>query len=308
MTIRLTKIATRKARHLKKIVRAALRRRQKAMLEVSFERNSASLVRTIPHPRINYNTAIKSASLKRYLDSFLNQARDRELPFLKAVAGLGPNSLTLDFGCGLGRLASAYFDDEGSGHYIGWEPEPKALKFLKNAYAENARFDFGGVPLPKQLNYVTHSGSGNLNEKSSGAVATKLPTFMKSRQANLVVADSVFTHMWPRDCVENLKILKSVAAPGAVLVTTWFVVDDAVTESLKKGKADRKLPIVTEHGMLTYSKSNPLVCSAYPVNQVIEMYHEAGLPMPEIFYGSWSNSGRKNDYSYEDLVISKLPT
>jgi len=79
-------------------------------------------------------------------------------------------------------------------------------------------------------------------------------------------------------------------------------VDDFAQNALDSGAADRRLPIEVG-GVLTYSHSNPLVCTAFRLSEVERIYAEAGHEIQEILYGSWS--GRSNGVTYQDIVISK---
>lgn len=79
-------------------------------------------------------------------------AINNELPFLQRIAQLNPNSVTLDFGCGLGRLAAAFAQlGPAVGRYFGYEPESVAQKWLVQAYKKDQRFFFGGVDLLKEV-------------------------------------------------------------------------------------------------------------------------------------------------------------
>ena len=98
----------------------------------------------VPPPSINFNQVL-GGSLGDYRETYCEQSRDRELPFLRSIANLGPSSVTLDFGCGLGGLASAFAAAGPEvGAYLGWEPEPAARQWLQDAYKGRSSFEFGG--------------------------------------------------------------------------------------------------------------------------------------------------------------------
>jgi len=278
-------------------------------LDSQFDRqNVGSLWPPIPRPSINFNQT-PSNSIEEYIDVYLSASRDLELPFLMAKGSLSKSSNVFDFGCGLGRLASAFASMNGAcGTYYGYEPETVALEWLKSKYSDSQFFRFAGSPLPQDMNYVTNPGNfGTANkafEERGGALPNPkvLTELLDGQRFNLQFSSSVFTHMWGADIIETIRRFGPIAATDAVFINTWLIVDDHAQNALNTGAADRKLPIEVG-GVLTYSHSNPLVCTAFRLNEVQRIYAEAGHEIQEILYGSWS--GRSNGVIYQDIVISK---
>ena len=262
----------------------------------------------LPPPSLNFNQYLRSFDLDEYKNDFFRLSQEAELPFLRKVAGLDASSLTLDFGCGLGRLASAYAASiEVSGSYIGWEPEQQALRWLQGAYSDLDGFDFFGTPLSAEQNYVTHKSSGSVQVMSTSAALeeSKLQSFLDGRMPDLITSHSVFTHMWPEDAAQTLKSLSSVGASEGLMVHTWLILDEQALDGIQEGKSDRVFPHEIR-GIYTYSKKNPLVCTAYPIQLLEEVYASAGLTIDSVLHGEWSGSGRSNTYTYQDVVISRL--
>ncbi len=270
--------------------------------------NVGSVWPPIPRPSINFNQS-PSKSISEYIDVYLGRSRDLELPFLIDKGSLSESSCVLDFGCGLGRLASAFAIADGAyGRYFGYEPESVALEWLKSEYSGNDFFRFGGSPLPQDMNYVTNLGNLGTAAKSFEERVGALPNpqvlanLLDGNKFDLQFSSSVFTHMWGADIVETIKSFRPIATRDAIFVNTWLIVDDFAQDSLNSGTADRKLPIEVG-GVLTYSHSNPLVCTAFRLNEVERIYEEAGHDIQDVLYGSWS--GRSNGVTYQDIVISK---
>lgn len=260
----------------------------------------------VPPPSINFNQVL-SGSLERYRETYLEQSRDRELPFARSLANLGPSSVTLDFGCGLGRLASAFAAaGAGIGTYLGWEPEPAARHWLQGAYESLEAFEFGGETLSPELNYITQQNSREAMGVRTGAVPNELgwESFLKGRGVDLVWSHSVFTHMWPEDAVANLSLLKNSCNPGAVMIHTWLILDDFALAGLSQGMTDRSLPFEIG-GIRTLSRNNPLDCTAYPIALLKDVYSQAGIEVTDLLYGSWA--GRGNGVTYQDIVVSRIP-
>ncbi len=257
-----------------------------------------SLEREIPPPWINYNQQ-GSAWLEDYLEKFKGNACLKELPFLMTL-GLNKTSVLLDYGCGLGRLgyAASRFLDE-SGQYIGYEPNQEALRFLRTAYEGKRNFRFYGEELPSEEDYVAvHAGVRGRSGKSSLALDLR----DVGRIVDIQFSGSVTTHMWMPAINNLLGNLNAVVKPDGVCVNTWLIIDDFARYALSSGVADRKLPYVVD-GAHTYSRENPLVCTAYDLGAVEAAYEAAGHRIQKIYWGSWS--GRENGVTYQDIVVSR---
>jgi SAM-dependent methyltransferase len=254
----------------------------------------------IPPPEINYNQA-NSGNPEEYVLEFKRSACLRELPFLMRIAGLTPVSAVLDYGCGLGRIAyaaSKYLAGEGA--YYGYEPNQRALAFLKQAYADRQNFFFAGESLRVDEDYVAVT----LGETPAGGTSAKdldLTRFV-DRSIDVQWSCSVFTHMWPDPIGAVLRNIVKVLGVRGLCVNTWLCVDEFAAYALRCGMADRQLPYRV-NGALTYSQSNPLVCTAYELSAVRDIYARAGHLIEDILWGSWS--GRDNGVIYQDIIISR---
>lgn len=110
--------------------------------------------------------------------------------------------------------------------------------------------------------------------------------------------------MWPEDAVANLKVLKDSCNPGAVMLHTWLILDDFATAQLSQGTADRALPFEIG-GIRTLSRTNPLDCTAYPLQLVEDVYSQSGVEVTDVLYGTWA--GRDNGVTYIDMIVSRIP-
>lgn len=157
--------------------------------------------------------------------------------------------------------------------------------------------------MPKGLNYVTNSSifkSTTLNRTEPTVLeAVRL---VADFNLDLITSFSVFTHMWPQDAISTLKILTSASCPETTMVHTWLILDKYAERALQEGRADRRLPFAV-HGIRTYSKRSPLVCTVYQIDDVREIYNKAGREILHIDFGSWS--GRNNGVIDQDIVVSR---
>jgi len=260
----------------------------------------------IPLPSVNTNQ-LPSQDIDEYVRHYL-RLNERMFPFLIRTASLGPKSLTLDFGCGFGTLASAFASSSIQfGDYIGIDSNCKAITFCNDAYSGHEEFRFGCLERPASTNYVTNWGVRSaeqsfLHRKLTAPTMGELSQLVRTRTLDCQFSLSVFTHMWPDDSTEALRVFTSFSSETTRFVNTWLILDNFAAEQVREGKADRALPI-SVGGIQTYSQLNPLLCTAYPVRLLEEVYTNAGHRILEILYGSWA--GRDNGVTYQDLVISE---
>ena len=291
---------------LKFFSKLILKLRYQSSYRLLLKKDILGFYNSLPPPRLNFNQEFKG-NFNTYISDFFDSG-DKQLSELMNFVEFSEKSVTLDFGCGLGRIASAFSRNEQDlGMYFGWEPERHARSWLTQAYFENNKFCFGGSNLPKHLNYVERSKFGlakyNCSAQGGFPKSKSLETFLGGRIVTVGITTSVFTHMWPEDALQVLKQLSNLGDKNSVWIDTWLAIDETALSSLQKGQADRSLPIQTR-GIYTYSRRNPLVCTAYPLELVESLYLQSGRRVIKILFGEWS--GRYNSYSYQDVFITKL--
>lgn len=260
----------------------------------------------IPLPSVNVNQP-PTQDIDEYVRHYLS-LNEKMFPFLVQTASLGPKSLTLDFGCGFGTLASAFASGSSQfGDYVGIDSNCKAITYCENAYFGHEEFRFDCLERSASTNYVTNwrvrSAEQNfLHRKISAPTIGEIRQLVGARALDCQFSMSVFTHMWPDDSTEALRVFTSFSSKTTRFVNSWLILDDFAAQQVREGKADRVLPI-SVGGIQTYSQLNPLLCTAYPIGKLEEVYSNAGHRITEILFGSWA--GRDNGITYTDLVISE---
>jgi SAM-dependent methyltransferase len=261
----------------------------------------------IPPSKINYNLSggelMDTAS---YLRAYKTMNCLKMLPYLMKVGNLRPQSAIYDHGCGLGPLAFAasnYLDESGA--YFGIDINLEAVTFLKQAYADRRNFRFEHQAVSIGEDYVAlENRPYSAPPPAETVLAAKdldLVGFV-DRPIDVTYSGSVFTHMWMETIVATLRQLRTLIGESGVCVSTWLIIDGFAEYVLRCGLADRELPFEI-NGAFTYSKSNPLVCTAYREEDVRKMYALAGREILSINWGSWS--GRDNGVMYQDIVTAK---
>jgi hypothetical protein len=207
----------------------------------------------------------------------------------------------LDYGCGWGRLtfaASNYLDDQGS--YVGLDINREAIDFLKSGYSLYPNFEFVLQEISDEENYIylNEGKTSSSNIKSSDLI---IPDKYRN-YFDAIFSHSVFTHMWMEGIVHTLKQQAKVLCNGGICINTWLVIDEYAQYVLRCGLADRQLPFRVNCAF-TYDTQNPLLCTAYSLQDVYRMYTQAGHQIISIEPGSWA--GRDNGVTYQDIILSK---
>jgi SAM-dependent methyltransferase len=291
----------------------ARREKRKLLAEFAAESRKTDFDRRIPNPEINYNQ-LPSSSYQQYYREYVSQAVLRELPELLKLASFSeasPDFAMLDYGCGLGRLAFAFtnfFGKSPSRHYFGYEIHPSSYAFLTDAYRDFPNTTFINDPLLLHDSYVEmHQGEPASVQGSEriGASQVDLQTRI-NQKLDLQFSHSVFTHMYRAPIIHILKEFNQLMKPQGICVNTWFIVDRFAHSALHCGLADRELPFeFKEEGFYTYLQENPLMCTAYKLEQVLAIYESAGHEILDIRWGTWTGRLPTHQISYQDMVISK---
>jgi hypothetical protein len=218
----------------------------------------------------------------------------------------------LDIGCGWAPLAIPFAiftksennECNNQNAYLGIDIREDAINWLSRAYEDYPSVKFHWHQAEKKVDYI---GAEHLNQNTQSASDGEETNFVipKDFLHNIQWSSSVFTHLTPQACVQALKSIRGSCARNAMQVNTWLIIDYQSKYSLTAEIADRELPIDCGK-FLTYSVKNPLVCTAYKIEAIKEMYAEAGLEIVRIDRGSWRGPAHSNLANhYQDIVISR---
>lgn len=255
----------------------------------------------IPDPEHNGNYNKLVSRLDEYVRDHIESSCLKELPYIIRKAHLSPNSKILDYGCGWGRLAFAasnYLNQNGL--YVGIDINRYAIDTLKSSYSKYENFDFLLYEVKDAENYIYLQ-----EEKTSPSDSEALDVIVPAKYEkafDAIYTCSVFTHMWKDAIIHILKEQAKALNYNGTCINTWLIIDQYAQYILRCGLADRQLPFQVK-GAFTYSLENPLLCTAYSLEDVYDMYAQAGHQIFGIEFGSWS--GRENQVIYTDIVLSK---
>lgn len=261
----------------------------------------------IPLPSANDNQ-LAADNIDDYVSDYLS-LQTSVYPYVKRIGCIKSTSVTLDFGCGFGTLSAAFvLSGNNNGEYFGYDTNSRAINFCIPAYKDDHNFNFFCPSKDNTTNYITNRRIATAHQayeqrKKASPSLADIKELLGDKEVTCQFSLSVFTHMWPEDATESLRVFGEFSNRETVFINTWLVLDDFATETVRKGTADRKLPIEVG-GVWTYSQLNPLVCTAYPLELLHKVYSDAGQTILNIDFGSWS--GRENGVTYQDIVVSML--
>ena len=278
----------------------------------------------IPPRGINYNWE-KNADDKDYPLKFDN-SRKKYLLFLLSRSSAEIRNGTrlpsiLDIGCGFGPLAyafKAYMESSGvlrrgGGDlskellYSGIDIREDAINWLSNAYSSECNFHFHHHEASSNADYVgmykpLHQNTALTFSESNGSEC--IYSYAPKSAVDIQWSGSLFTHLTKNAAQECLRYVSKNLCDNGIAVNTWQIVDPSSCLGLYSNVADRLLPIDCGD-YLTYSASNPLVCTAYKIDVIEQLYASAGLEITEILLGSWRGFDYDNGLTYQDIIVAK---
>lgn len=256
-----------------------------------------SLNYNLKAPRSKYFQIYPKRAIQNYLPAVLNYyQKDTPPKFLK-------------IGCGTGAMAFAYnlyFSEEklNENQFVGIDINKSSIDFLSKNYSNSFLFHFHETP--QDRNYVDKNNfakSPTTLAISDGSECAYNIGF--NFDCDLQWSSSVFTHLTPKACEKAINFISHNSKKGCFFFNTFLIVDNQSMSSMRMGYSDRELKY--DFGdFLTYDKENPLVCSAYKLDFILELYKNAGMEIIDIQKGAWRGEGISNDFQHQqDVIISR---
>lgn len=186
--------------------------------------------------------------------------------------GLIPDSAyqsVLDIGCGCGRVARRLMlQTRRPERYLGFDPHRGMIKWCReNLERADPSFKFAHLDIQCPFN--------------PSGVADVLP-FPSSEPATLIVAHSVYTHLFAHQTEHYLREMARLLAPGGIAMTTWLLFDK------------RYFPfMLEEQNELYVHRTEPWAAVLYDRAWVMTALEQAGLSLvgvapPEVRGHQWT--------------------
>ncbi len=209
------------------------------------------------------------------------------------LCGLQPNEDMLDLGCGIGRKTlplTRYLSERGS--YVGMDIVKSGVDWCTEKYSTKyPNFKFELIDVYNDL----YNPEGKFS-----AAEYRFP--LPDNQFDLVVLNSVFTHMLPEEVENYLSEIARVLRTGGRCLISFFVLNEESLSLIENRQStiDLRYPFGPA---LAVSQEKPELAIGYDETYVTELYARCGLEIRQpIAYGSWC--GRANYYSYQDQIVA----
>lgn len=227
------------------------------------------------------------------VESFKQDGED----FFKFALELGrvkPTHIILDVGSGIGRktLPLTRYLAPG-GRYEGLDVNKVGTDWCTTRITKRfPNFQFQHIDL-----YSKHYNPGGKCKPSEYRFPFDDQTF------DLVILESVFTHMLPDDVDHYLAEIARVMKPGGRSMITYFLLDEVSLPRIDAGRGD--LLFRHQYGPCRIESAEvPETVIAYPTSLVLALYAKHGLEITvPIQCGSWS--GRSDASHYQDRIVAE---
>jgi SAM-dependent methyltransferase len=223
--------------------------------------------------------------------------RDNGREFLRhyvELCGLKPSDRVLDIGSGIGRKTFAltgYLDASGS--YVGLDPVSSGVDWCTTHYSTAyPNFTFQHVDV--------RNGAYN----PAGAISASEYVFpFEDGHFDLVVLNSVFTHMLPADVEHYMGEIARVLRPQGRCLISWFLLNEESLPLIEAGRST--LGLVHRVGPARAVRDDrPEEAIGYDEAFVLDLYRREGMDVADgPRYGSWC--GRDGFLSYQDLIVAR---
>ncbi|WP_432736277.1 methyltransferase domain-containing protein [Maridesulfovibrio sp. FT414] len=214
---------------------------------------------------------------------------DKMIGICRDRLGLAPDEMVLDIGCGIGRLAFPlleYLSEDGG--YEGFDTFPVGIKWCsENITPEFPNFNF-------QLVDIFNS---TYNPYAKTTAADFVFPF-EDNSFDLVMLNSVFTHMMPDDIFNYVKEIDRVLNDNGRIFVTFFLVNEESRELMKTGKSVHDFH---KYGIFyTADPKDPMDAVGYDEHFVRNIFDRYRFRIQDILYGTWCGRQAKN---HQDILL-----
>jgi len=221
----------------------------------------------------------------------------------KKYLPIDPNHAILEIGCGVGRDAiqlTKHLSEGGS--YIGIDIIEPSIKWCqKNITPRFPNFKFLFFDIKSQI----HNSSGKIKTTD-----IRLP--IEDNSIDIIILQSVFTHMFEADIVHYLKEFSRVLRSGGKVFTSFFIFDEETLQMAQKNKlGSHQVTLTFEYpygdGCRINDENYPEGAVAYTREALNRMLRKSSLVLDQpIHLGHWC--GREGVPDGQDIVIMKKLT
>lgn len=221
---------------------------------------------------------------------------NEHIQIIRELVGINPNWNILEIGCGIGRDAIPLGEIlSPTASYVGVDIEADQIDWCnQNINKRHPNFRFCFIDIYEKL----YNPKGQVPFHS-----VRLP--VDDMSIDLVILQSVFTHMLRADVVHYLKEFARLLRRGGKVYTTFFIIDDNIRNALTD-KSYLQFKYSESPGCFLQSLENPTHAVAYTEQILQEMLDEAGLELVQpVTYGFWSGMRSPINGGQDSVVIRR---
>lgn len=220
---------------------------------------------------------------------------------LEKYGRLKPNFLVLEVGCGIGRDAIPLTRLLSSGQYLGIDIIAPSINWCNSSIAKkHPNFKF------------VHFDVKDALHNPGGTIATqdiRIP--LADGTVDLIVLQSVFTHLLPKDILHYLKEFRRLLKPSGRVYTTLFIINDDILASARKTNLTQwnlTFEHEVEEGCRINNLEMPTGAVAYTLDSFEQMISESGLRLIQLVGGSWSGYYPEPDGGQDATILALANT
>ena len=223
---------------------------------------------------------------------------------LAATVGLGSQETVVDVGAGYGRLAHALLRDRDfAGRYVGFDVLERHMGWCE---------DHLGAPTVGRFSF-RHLDVRNDRYNPDGAMpADEMRLELPDASADVVVATSLFTHMYGDEIRRYLAEMRRILTPGGRLYATFLILDEDARAAVVAGRAGYRFGVTLDEHTLAYSDDDPLRAIAFDRAWLDDVLAGAGLRLRQpVRHGRWGrpdtppSADGDGATGWQDLVVAQ---
>ncbi|MEK7247615.1 MAG: methyltransferase domain-containing protein, partial [Chloroflexota bacterium] len=214
-------------------------------------------------------------------------------------APIDRDAAVVEVGCGVGRDAiqlAEHLSERGS--YVGIDIIRPSIEWCRaNIAARRPNFSFHHIDIESQL----HNAAG-----TARVTDVRLP--VRSKSADRILLQSVFTHMFFGDIVHYLREFRRILKPEGKVVASFFLIDDEARRAIDAGVGDPAFKLTFRfprgRGCWINDEMYPEGAVAYSFEALDEMLADAGMALDQpVHRGHWF--GRMELPDGQDMAVLK---
>jgi SAM-dependent methyltransferase len=224
---------------------------------------------------------------------------DIHVALLEQYIGVKDTDHVMEIGCGIGRDAIPLTKILEHGHYIGTDTIAPSIQWCTQHIS--VRFP-NFVFLHHDIRDTLHNPAGTLQ-----ASDVRLPAGEDS--IDLIILQSVFTHMFPDEIVHYMKEFRRILKPTGRVWATFFIVHQGILDAVRN-KAQTEYALSFQHdyrfGCYINTLDEPRGAVAFEEVALKQVIERAGLILAlPILWGTWSGQRPDPKCGQDSLILMR---